>query len=315
MKQWKLYGSSKLRSTANSQLFSYEADTLFFRYDPDVVADDSRMARFVLSLNGNDRLRCVDAPQNATDCVKKMIVQSWIRGIQQEKHNFNAYEFKLRGTPWSADGIMAVDSRLLICKIFEGLWSIGWRPQIAIHLSRRTNDKSFFTFQRTAPMSVPIFCLSLNWTDRIRVINAPSDVVNAIVAEVKRLWLFGVSQEWSYGASIEMKLNQNPWSYGMTGNDGAHGRVLLLYLLKLLASMGWFLIISADVSSKWRVEDQGRPDYPIDVHSWWFMKAGAPSQGFAPAPPPFAATQFGMQGQGMSAFGTAPPSHSEVNKM
>ena len=305
MKQWILYGSSNLRATA---------DTLFFKYDPAVAADGSRIAGFVLSLNKNDRLRCVDAPKDATNCVKKMIVQSWVRGVQEEKQNYNAYEFKLKGTPWWADGKMAVDSRLLICKIFEGLWSIGWRPQIAIGLSRNTDDKSIVTFQRTTPMSVPIFCLSLIWTDKIRVINAPSDVINAIVAEVRRLWLFGISSEGVYGASFEMKLSQNPWTYGMTGHDGAHGRVLLLYLLKLLASMGWFLIISADVSAKW-VHQENCPDYPIDVHSWWFMKASAPSQGFAPAPPPFEATQFGMQGQGFSAFRTAPPSYAEVNKM
>ena len=288
MRQWVLYGSSNLRGNS---------DTLFFRYDPSVMADGSRLAGFVISLNKNDRLRCIDAPQDVTGCVKSMISQFWSRGIQGEKQKFNAYEFKLSGTPWWADGEMAVDSRLLICKIFEGLWSIGWRPQIAIDLSRKENDKSVLTFQRAPPMSVPIFCLSLNWTDKIRVINAPKNVVDAIIGEIKRLWLFGVTRERPYGASFEVKLKENPWSYGMTGHDGAHGRVLLLHLMKLLANMGWFLIISADVSAKWVHQDKG-PDYPLDVHSWWFMQGNplptAPPQAFAPPMSTFAPTQFGM---------------------
>ena len=89
-----------------------------------------------------------------------------------------------------------------------------------------------------------------------------------------------------------------PWCHG--GRDGAHGRVLLLHLLKLLGSFGWFLIISTDISAEWLVPETGS-EYPIDVHSWWFMQIGqpvaAPPQDFASAPPAFMPTQFGMQGQ------------------
>ena len=322
MRQWVLYGSSNLKGTA---------DTLIFRYDPTIPTDGARMAGFVLSLNRNDRLRCIDTPPDAVACVKNMLVQFWARGIQDEKQKFNAYEFKLAGTPWWADGGMAVDTRFLMCKIFEGLWSIGWRVQLAIDLTRKLNDKSVITFQRTAPMQVPIFCLSLNWTDKIRVINAPPNVTQAVVSEIKRLWLFGIAKEGPYGASMEVKLNGNPWSFGFNGHDGTHGRVLLAHLLRLLASMGWFLILSADVSAKYVHQDKG-PDYPVDVHSWWFMQMGqpalAPNQQFATAPPmapgQFAPTQFGMEGQATSMFGAgpapptgmseAPPAYSDIQK-
>ena len=189
MRQWVLYGSCNLKGTA---------DTLIFRYDPTIPTDGSRMAGFVLSLNRNDRLRCIDAPPDAVASVKDMLVQFWARGIQEEKQKLNAYEFKLAGTPWWADGCMTVDTRFLMCKIFEGLWSIGWRVQLAIDLTRKPNDKSVITFQRTAPMQVPIFCLSLNSTDKIRVINAPPSVTQAVVSEIRRLWMFGIAREGPY---------------------------------------------------------------------------------------------------------------------
>ena len=307
--KWVLYGSSNLKGTA---------DTIFFRYDPSVPTDGSRMAGFVISLNRTDRLRLIDSPQDAVNGVKTMLAQFWGRGIQEEKQKFNAYEFKLAGNPWWADGTEAVDTRFFMCKMFEGLMSIGWRVQIAIDLSRKLNDKSVLTFQRGPPMVLPIFCLSLNYTDRIRIINAPQDTAQAISNEIKRLWLFGVQHEQPYGASIELKLNGNPWSYGYDGHDGAHGRVLLLYLLKLCASLGWFIILSADVSAKYVHQDKG-PDYPVDVHSWWFMRIGG-----QPAPASFPQTQFGMEGQNAQVFGTptgpptgyagAPPSYSDVSK-
>jgi len=303
MRQWILYGSSNLRGNA---------DTLFFRYDPSLPSDGSRLAGFVISLNRNDRLRLIDAPPESIECARSMVTQFWRRGLQQEKQKFNAYEFKMAGHPWWADGEEAVDTRFFMCKLFEGLMSIGWRVQIAIDLTRKLNDKSVLTFQRCAPMSVPMFCLSLNWTDKIRFINAPQNVVDALTAETKRVWLFGVARERMYGPSFELKLNGNPWSYGMNGHDGAHGRVLLKYLIKTCANMGWFVILSADVSAKFVHQDKG-PDYPIDVHSLWFMRMDAM------APPPQAASGMpplgfasGMQQQPGATFGfsTAPPAYA-----
>ena len=300
MRQWILYGSSNLRGNA---------DALFFRYDPAIPSDGSRLAGFVISLNRNDRLRLIDAPPDVVECAKRTIAQTWSRGIQQEKQKFNAYEFKLAGTPWWADGEMSVDTRLFMCKLFEAFLTIGWRVQIAIDLTRKLNDKSILTFQRCPPMAMPIFCISLNWTDKVRFINAPSDLVQALTAEVKRVWLFGVARERPYGASFELKLNGNPWSYGMSGHDGAHGRVLIKYLVKMCANMGWYVILSADVSAKYIHQDKG-PDYPIDVHSLWFMRMDP----IAPAPlaAPPVTFGYGMEGQPGSTFGfaTAPPAYA-----
>lgn len=296
MHQWVLYGSSNLRGNA---------DTMFFRYDPSLPSDGSRLSGFVISLNRNDRLRLIDSPQDVIDCAKSVIAQSWQRGIQSEKIKFNAYEFKLRGTPWWASGEEAVDSRLLMCKLFEGFLRIGWRVKIAIDLTRKLNDKSVLTFERCYPISMPIFCLSLNWTDKVRFINAPQELTQAMAAEVKRVWLFGVARERAYGASYELKLNGNPWSYGMSGHDGAHGRVLIKYLVKLCAQLGWFLILSADISAKWVHQDKG-PDYPIDVHSLWFMRMDlvSPPQQFAPPMPPL--TGYGLDGTSFGTYGFAP---------
>ena len=304
MRQWVLYGSSNLKGTA---------DTLIFRFDPAVPTDASRSAVFALSLNRSDRLTCIDIPPDAVASVKDMLVQFWARGIQGEKQKLNAYEFKLAGTPWWADGCMAVDTRFLMCKIFEGLWSIGWRVQLAIDLTRKPNDKSVIIFQRTTPMQVPILCLSLNWTDRIRVINAPPSVTQAVVSEISRLWLFGIEREGPYGAGMEVKLKGFPWSSDSGGHYGAHGRVLLIHLIRLLAGMGWFIILSADVSAKYVRRKHAR-DYPIDVHSWWFMKMGqlapAPNQELATAPPmapgQLTPAQFGLEGQAASFFSTGP---------
>ncbi|XP_065058499.1 uncharacterized protein LOC135686231 [Rhopilema esculentum] len=266
--RWVLYASSNLKGTT---------DTLFFRYDPNLPMDGSRRPAFAISLSGYDRLRLVDSPEDVVNCVKTMLIQFWAGGIQAENYHFNAYEFKLAGYPWWSDGTEAIYPRLLMCKIFEALMRIGWRVQMAIDLSRAVDDKSVLTFQAGPPIAAPIFCLSLNYTDRIRIINAPADTVEAITDEIRRLWLFGIQCEEENGPSMELKLQGNPWRYSYDGHDGAHGRVLLLHLLKLCASLGWFVIVSANVSAKYHVDrrdDHSTTKYPLDVHSWWFIRMG-----------------------------------------
>ena len=56
----------------------------------------------------------------------------------------------------------------------------------------------------------------------------------------------------------------------MCSGDGYHGRALLMALLTSFTALGWRLMCSADVSSKY-VHQQNGPDVPLDVHSWYFM--------------------------------------------
>ena len=265
--RWVLYGSSNLKGTA---------DTLFFRYDPNLQMDGSRRPIFAMCFRGDDRLRLVDSPGDVVNCIKTMLIQFWEGGIQAENSHFCSYEFKLAGYPWWSDGTEAIYPRLLMCKIFEALMRIGWRVQMAIDLSRVVDDKSVITFQAGPQVAAPIFCLSLSYTDRIRIINAPVAVEQAISNEIRRVWLFGIKCEQANGPSMELQLKGNPWSNSYDGHDGAHGRVLMLHLLKLCASLGWFVIVSANVSAKYRKNkrDISSSKYPLDVHSWWFIGLG-----------------------------------------
>ena len=57
---------------------------------------------------------------------------------------------------------------------------------------------------------------------------------------------------------------------------------MLLLALKEAARYGWQLAASADVSAKYVHQENG-PDYPADVHSWFFCYQGEnPSSGAFP---------------------------------
>ena len=54
---------------------------------------------------------------------------------------------------------------------------------------------------------------------------------------------------------------------------------MLLLALKEAARYGWQLAASADVSAKYVHQENG-PDYPADVHSWFFCYQGSGSGHF-----------------------------------
>ena len=97
---------------------------------------------------------------------------------------------------------------------------------------------------------------------------------------------------------IQVKLKGNPWSEMFHG-DGYHGRALLLALLTSYTALGWRLVCSADVSSKY-IHQQNGPDYPLDVQSWYFMYDESLLAN--PPPPP-----VGFPAPAPVGFPTAPP--------
>ncbi|XP_066921998.1 uncharacterized protein [Clytia hemisphaerica] len=255
-----LYGNTNLKSTA---------DTFFFRYVPNQQAEQFT----TVSLNRMDRLRLIHMEPNVVSAIENCVRQTWVRGVQEvlDKRPL-CYELKLRGYPWWCYGEEGVSARLLICRILETMASIGYYIVSGLDVTRKDNDKSLLLFRQGAPMQARFLVCSLNSTDKVKLINAPNEVVQA-AQRIFALWVLGhqvkPAAELPPGCSYQVKLNGNPWS-NMMVKDGYHGRALLLGLLGAFSDLGWRLVTSADVSAKYVHQDKG-PDYPLDVHSWYFM--------------------------------------------
>lgn len=74
-------------------------------------------------------------------------------------------------------GNEAIYSRFLIVKILERMASLGLFVISGLDVTRKDNDKSLLLFRSGAPLAAPFMCLSLNETDKVRLINAPQNVV------------------------------------------------------------------------------------------------------------------------------------------
>ena len=77
-------------------------------------------------------------------------------------------------------GNEAIESRKLVTVLLEKMASIGYFIDTGIDITRKTNDKSLLLFRRGYPLATKFFCLSLNSSDYVRLINAPSNIVEVM---------------------------------------------------------------------------------------------------------------------------------------
>ena len=92
-------------------------------------------------------------------------------------------EYKLGGTPWWAEGELAVDSRRLIGSLIASLKFSGWEVAGTVDISRQLEDKTVFLLRQSSckakhqkagavAQMVDWACLSFHETDRIRWSNS-----------------------------------------------------------------------------------------------------------------------------------------------
>ena len=180
IRQWKLYGNSNLRSSAN---------TLFFEHDPNIAPGLQPIpAHLTMSFNSEDLLRLIGSPEGLEFAVRNTLQTFWSRGIQKEERYAESWQFKLHGKPWWASGHEAVDSRFLVVKLIETMQACGWYAVTSIDCSRKNQDKSSLLFRQYQPRQSPFFCISLDGTDELRLINAPEDITKVSDGEYALLY-------------------------------------------------------------------------------------------------------------------------------
>lgn len=119
----------------------------------------------------------------------------------------------------------------------------------------------------------------------------------------------GVQRVRLYGTSLEFKFKGYPWSCGIDGHDGIHGRNLICHLIAALASRHWRVVMAADVSAKFIHQDKGE-DYPLDVDSIFFTYDPMAVQ---PTAPPYAQPpSYGLLSQGQHAPPFAPAPYAPL---
>ncbi|TPX68096.1 hypothetical protein SpCBS45565_g03388 [Spizellomyces sp. 'palustris'] len=201
-----------------------------------------------ISLHRGDTLRLLNVPVNLHQPLRMVLQSSWSRGIQNEGAYGESYEYQLRGYPWFGQGDEAVPSRRLVVAIMAFMYHNGWTLGVVTDLSKKVSHKDSWYFGRATPSPQARFCsISFNKTDRLRLIEAPQDLVQAVLQCVHSVWRLGIQQQFGYDGSYEIKLRGNPWR--TTGTEMVAAQSLAMNLISTLGKCGWVVYASVEISS------------------------------------------------------------------
>ena len=229
-------------------------NTFFFRYDKtlkDACCSGMENKFFALSLNKNDRIRLVNAPLELANTVRQAIHENWPKGIFQEKIKFEAYEFKLRGNPWWCDGADTVNSRQLVSAILANLRRNYWTLYSTCVLNMHLSSKSTFFFRHDSNINISnctTTCISLNGSDKLRVMNTNEIIINGVSNAIKSCWPKGLIHQGLYGRSWQYKLKDHPFNGNYS--DLISIAALTMCLIANLKEANLSLECSAFVSAK-----------------------------------------------------------------
>jgi len=241
-------------------------DSLFFIEDPGSNAQFSS-----ISLCQKNRLRLVDCKEES-QYVRQAIANSGFR-INDESEREHHAKMRLNGRPWHCIGAEAVQARQLVARISEAMLQRGWALTDAIDISRKQDDKSMLLFRRCVPTTASFSCICLTSTDHLRLVNFSRGDQEVLKTCIMENYLPGVSKvdtsDKGEGNSVKFNLVGSPWS---NHGAGLHARSLLVHLFAAALNLGFQIVASADVSSKYAPDSNGQPGYPLDVHSIYLVK-------------------------------------------
>lgn len=134
--------------------------------------------------------------------------------------------------------------------------STGKAPpqEIAVQPSFRTNFAS----------------VSLHMSDRIRLMQFPQEVCDAVRNSLRETWPQGIQAEREYNGSLEFKMKGWPWS--PSGEDAIFARRLTRGIMATLYAHGWILYLASDISMKQGDKDNlfFRHQDPAPAPCEWF---------------------------------------------
>ena len=201
---WKIVVSSDLaRFNDKSSVFFTRSPSNFSSVHPLVC----------VGLSSSDKLQIINLPSQLIEPLKQTVYQYWTKGIQNESYENGVLEIKMSGNPWWATDVQSIMAKMLLQNIIATLYRYQYVYTVNVNL-KSTADSLYFRYDPNVPAGgAAQFCtISLNRTDRLRVICAPDSIVNMIRNVIQTVWSHGrIQEEKDHHGSWEFKISGNPW--------------------------------------------------------------------------------------------------------
>jgi hypothetical protein len=237
----------------------YNVNALYFKYDP---AEEKRPENvysqfFAISLCNTDRLKLINPPTDMPQKISTAMSQIWPSGALLINHGTGSFEFILSNMNHKldnkVDGAETIQARNFLASLMNLLSQYNWNFYASCVLSESINDKStlFFRFSQVKPLRTSY--ISLNETDKLRLMGGDGKYIGVIRESVNRSWLNGIRIEAQYFGTWQIELEGHPFMNETSSNG--YACFMMLNILADLEEIGYRFMGSVDISGK---------------HTWFF---------------------------------------------
>lgn len=247
-----------------------DINALYFRYALDEVQEEENINRqfFAVTLNKTDRIRMVSVLPDLASSMKSMMPKLWIHGVKKVKESNGTIEFTLNGNPWNSRGEESLDARELIANLIHVLSQYDWSYYATCMISENIDDKAALFFRYKTMKPILTTCVSLDETDKIRLISENKKLKSIIRDSIKSSWPKGIESETSYFGSYQFQLKGNP--FALDGSNIEYASYMMLNILHGLESNGIKMITSIDATGKYKINEKVGSIAPVSLDTWYF---------------------------------------------
>jgi len=200
---------------------------------------------FSIQMGYTNLLRLILAPEEIISATQSVLQVNW--PVKQVKKSPGFAEFKLQGRPWYSIGEENLQSKYFLCSLLQKYYSYGWCLKAATDIQRSGSDTNVLFFHKLPqPIETSIICLSLNASDKIRILG-PEAVYPIVKQSIINSWPLGIKNEQTFGLAYELKLNGYPWYNAQ--NDSTESFFtpnMMCNIMNNLYKKGWIFINAID---------------------------------------------------------------------
>ncbi|KAJ3382229.1 hypothetical protein HDU92_004885 [Lobulomyces angularis] len=216
---------------------------------------------FSLALYSSDKIYLTNFPNQLYPLFIQTINSNWPEIQQENTITSETRMIKLKGNPWLGRGEDSVSSRLLVTRIFQFLNNLGFKYMTSVDIFKRpfAKDANFFLIPNNNAIFAinnyfeepnffnqkkKIFCLSINESDKIRLFDAPKNVIECVSNCIRDHWPGGIQRQRDYAGFPEFKLKGFIWK--CFEDNTVNKEIFLIHLIKNLNNIGFEFFCSGN---------------------------------------------------------------------
>lgn len=177
-----------------------------------INVDELDLTYFSVQMDLKDRFRLVLAPDHVVKATHAVLSLTWpVQSVLKRPIYVEVYmpyirvyvfssssrlysllisyfQFKLSGQPWYSTGEENLNVKNFMCSLLKQYYELGWWLSASSDLQRTNSDTSVLFFEKRTPLTrTSVVCLSLNSTDKIRILGTER-VYSLVKQTIKNTW-------------------------------------------------------------------------------------------------------------------------------